>query len=946
VAIHFSCRRCRHALSVRRRQAGSPIICPNCKGETLAPSASETSRPAPVAVPPMTAPAIMEPPRLGIPVPRSQPAPRPRPVAISVPVAEPVPVPMELPTSPTPRRHILQNRRLRAGVAAAASLLVVAGLLAYNWHSQPTSPEDEVVVASDAAEQTAEDDPGELLAALAPGEEEWLDERPIPDGPEDPAQPVLGPAPAIDIPEPPAAARAVVPPLPAPGAVATFKRRQSLAEEDLRKQLARAPEIGLERSKLPALVWEHKEQQETGLAFDGVPDLNPRPLYDLYPAVKGLSIRHGREAQLDSRRAATLDTLSRKLRVYVSHFAPADREGKRAGAALLRQVMYAEMRGPKPEWLRPEAIPVLMQMLTAEEVVLRRLLVEILTEIKHQTATTALAQRAVCDLDADIRAFAIESLKARPRDEYRDVLLRALRHPLPMLADHAAEALVALQMREAVPALVTMLKAPDPALPYPGKDGRPLVREVVRTNHLANCLLCHPPSVTYTDPVPGVVPNARWLYPVVSITPTLVERAGLIPINGKRPLHQTPVIPIAPARPVAPPPPGPSPGPASNPGPGQQPTQPTSPKAQQVINFVNSVTSQTTTTGTTKQTGCHDYTASTNLVNLVTVPATPPPKSGGAKNKPSGPPPVAPVVKSGGPPPLAPVAKPSGPPRPLPVASGGKPNTPPRFVPGPGRGPLLGVKPVVQIGVVFEPDVTVVNLPLVVRGDVTYLRQDFSVQQPVLDVPGQQPTFVNMRFDYLVRIRRASADEERVAKEAAPGRTYEQREAVLFALRELTGRDAGDTTEAWQRQCPDAELDSQAERLAGDLVRAEGTARQQALARLRDGKGPVYTDALAAAVGRLDSKAQDQAREALVARLTRMTAATLRNKFAEESSEIRRAAALACGRKEDVVHVADLITLLDDREAAVSRAAGQALGTLTGQDFSTAQQWKDWWEKQ
>ena len=233
---------------MRRRQAGSPIICPNCKGETLAPSASETSRPAPVAVPPMTAPAIMEPPRLGIPVPRSQPAPRPRPVAISVPVAEPVPVPMELPTSPTPRRHILQNRRLRAGVAATASLLVVAGLLAYNWHSQPTSPEDEVAVASDAAEQTAEDDPGELLAALAPGEEEWLDERPIPDGPEDPAQPVLGPAPGHR--HPGAAGRRSglsCRRCQPPAAVATFKRRQSLAEEDLRKQLARAPEIGLER---------------------------------------------------------------------------------------------------------------------------------------------------------------------------------------------------------------------------------------------------------------------------------------------------------------------------------------------------------------------------------------------------------------------------------------------------------------------------------------------------------------------------------------------------------------------------------------------------------------------------------------------------------------------------------------------------------------------------
>ena len=234
-------------------------------------------------------------------------------------------------------------------------------------------------------------------------------------------------------------------------------------------------------------------------------------------------MRHGREAQLDPRRAATLDALSRKLRVYVARLAPADRQGQRAGAAQLRQVMYAEMRGPKPEWLRPRRSPSSCRCSPPRTSILRRLLVEILAEIKHRTATTALAQRAVCDLDAGVRAFAIESLRARPRDDYRDVFLRALRHPLPMLADHAAEALVALEMREAVPALVALLKEPDPAVPYSGKDGRPLLREVVRTNHLANCLLCHPPSVTYTDPVPGVVPNSRWLYPVVSITPTLVE---------------------------------------------------------------------------------------------------------------------------------------------------------------------------------------------------------------------------------------------------------------------------------------------------------------------------------------------------------------------------------------------------------------------------------------
>src|SRR5207237_2389603 len=119
------------------------------------------------------------------------------------------------------------------------------------------------------------------------------------------------------------------------------------------RRLAKAPEIGLDRTLLPSLVWEYREQQETSLAAWGCADFSPRPLFDLYPGVKGLAMRHGKEAELDPRRAATLDALSRKLRVYVSHFAPLDRQGRRPAAAQLRTVMYNEMRGSKPEWLRP-----------------------------------------------------------------------------------------------------------------------------------------------------------------------------------------------------------------------------------------------------------------------------------------------------------------------------------------------------------------------------------------------------------------------------------------------------------------------------------------------------------------------------------------------------------------------------------------------------------------
>jgi hypothetical protein len=65
-----------------------------------------------------------------------------------------------------------------------------------------------------------------------------------------------------------------------------------------------------------------------------------------------------------------------------------------------------------------------------------------------------------------------------------------------------------------------------------------------------------------------------------------------------------------------------------------------------------------------------------------------------------------------------------------------------------------------------------------VRADVTYLRQDFSVFQPV-DNADPWPTM--QRFDYVVRVRPATAEEK--AQPAA--RNYPQRQAVLYALKTL-----------------------------------------------------------------------------------------------------------------------------------------------------------------
>jgi hypothetical protein len=160
------------------------------------------------------------------------------------------------------------------------------------------------------------------------------------------------------------------------------------------------------------------------------------------------------------------------------------------------------------------------------------------------------------------------------------------------------------------------------------------------------------------------------------------------------------------------------------------------------------------------------------------------------------------------------------------------------------------------------------------------------------------------------------------------------------------------------RAAVSAPADSEATRLSGALVQAPAARQGALLESLRDGKGVVYTEALAAAIPQLTGEAQDKTRAALAERLTRMKATTLAKYFEDEDAEVRRAAALACAMKDGKDLVPGLIRLLSDREPLVERAAHAALKELTGQDFGPAAgasradraravaAWKVWWNKQ
>src|SRR6185369_1479841 len=78
----------------------------------------------------------------------------------------------------------------------------------------------------------------------------------------------------------------------------------------------------------------------------------------------------------------------------------------------------------------------------------------------------------------------------------------------------------------------------------------------------------------------------------------------------------------------------------------------------------------------------------------------------------------------------------------------------------------------------------------IVRADVTYLRQDFSLTLPVQN-PGPWPN--QQRFDFFVRLRPAF-DWELAQK--GPGIDFPHRYLMLRTLRRITDRDFGTESDA------------------------------------------------------------------------------------------------------------------------------------------------------
>ena len=222
----------------------------------------------------------------------------------------------------------------------------------------------------------------------------------------------------------------------------------------------------------------------------------------------GLPVRAKAECTLSEEDAKPLGDVSKELRLFLTKrsLSKADTDYPSAAVMIARDERIIDELADRKEWLKDQYAPGLAQMLCVESVPIRQQLTKMLAACKGRNASVALARQALFDLDSSVRDSAVSALRNRPSEEYRQTLLDGMRYPWPPIADHAAIALTEIDDRAAAPALAKMLSLPDPTAPALTDKKKWVKAEVVKVNHLRNCLLCHAPSSNKKDPVRGFIP--------------------------------------------------------------------------------------------------------------------------------------------------------------------------------------------------------------------------------------------------------------------------------------------------------------------------------------------------------------------------------------------------------------------------------------------------------
>jgi cell division protein FtsN len=296
-----------------------------------------------------------------------------------------------------------------------------------------------------------------------------------------------------------------------PNDVVVIKRQSETTDEELRKQLLLAPETGFNQLQAAILYKSLNEglaqrQAGTSLPVNLASDLGPAQFRLLTVKVNrpeqfGLPWRGEPDCSLGKEAAERLQVLSQRLRDGLRKAAPQD--DVRPDPDKLSQLL-ADQKGE--EWRSSAAVPALVQLLQVENTPIRLLLVNLLAEIDGKEASAALVQRALFDLSPEVREKAVQALAKRPARQYQELLVQGLRYPWSPAAVHASEAITALRLNQVTPDLVNMLKEPEPSLPVKKNENEYTRTELVRINHLSNCVMCHAPSQAKEDLIRGRIP--------------------------------------------------------------------------------------------------------------------------------------------------------------------------------------------------------------------------------------------------------------------------------------------------------------------------------------------------------------------------------------------------------------------------------------------------------
>jgi hypothetical protein len=185
--------------------------------------------------------------------------------------------------------------------------------------------------------------------------------------------------------------------------------------------------------------------------------------------------------------------------------AEAVRRGK--AAAMLEEVPGPEESEARERFYQAR-LAVVAQVIPTEDAAHQRAMVLALASVPRPEATRALARLAVFATDKSTRAAAIEALAIRREGGWEDVVVAGLSYPWPAIADNAATVISALRRQDLAPHLKTTLDAPDPRSPRAEMvQGRKemVAYELVRVNHLRNCLLCHAPAERGRTPAETLV---------------------------------------------------------------------------------------------------------------------------------------------------------------------------------------------------------------------------------------------------------------------------------------------------------------------------------------------------------------------------------------------------------------------------------------------------------